>query len=220
MKRNIVKLVQRKGKFDSDAKVCKNCNKEFNEKENFNWSCRVHQSEWGGEMWWCCGKRGKEQPGCKFSKHETKDIEEDEFKDSQTQEQEKMRALRNMRCKCCKEIGHKTENCARDPNFLTNNDVEKDHDRIRKIKGYKKLHADTLVQTTHFIKKSVMVPCEGDDEGNLVEQSTNRKHPFMRGIMTFDDYNYNQFNEYVLIEEPKLVEKRRIIEDRKNLGRC
>lgn len=84
MKKNIVKLLQRKGKFDNGAKVCKNCSKEFNEKENFNWSCRTHQSEWGGEMWWCCGKRGKEQPGCKFSKHETKDINEDEFKDSQT----------------------------------------------------------------------------------------------------------------------------------------
>ena len=25
----------------------------------------------------------------------------------------------------------------------------------------------------------------------------------MRGIMTFDDYNYKSFNEYVLMEEPK-----------------
>jgi len=33
---------------------------DYVEKENFNWSCRMHQSEWGGEMWWCCGKRGKD----------------------------------------------------------------------------------------------------------------------------------------------------------------
>lgn len=29
-------------------------------------------------MWWCCGKTSKEAAGCKFSKHETKDEEEDE----------------------------------------------------------------------------------------------------------------------------------------------
>jgi hypothetical protein len=38
------------------------------ESENFNWSCRTHQSEFGGEMWWCCGKIGKDAIGCKFSK--------------------------------------------------------------------------------------------------------------------------------------------------------
>lgn len=36
----IQKLIQRKGKFDSGFKTCKNCGKEYNEKENFNWSCR------------------------------------------------------------------------------------------------------------------------------------------------------------------------------------
>jgi len=83
MKKNIVRLLARKGKFDNTQKVCKNCQKEFIEKENFNWSCRVHQSEWGGEMWWCCGKRGREQPGCKFNKHETKadNEENEEYKD-------------------------------------------------------------------------------------------------------------------------------------------
>ena len=27
--------------------------------------------------------------------------------------------------------------------------------------------------------------------------------PFKRGIMNFDDFNYNAFNKYVLIKEPK-----------------
>jgi len=78
LKKNVTKLLARKGKFDQGLKQCKNCGKEFNEKENFNWSCRVHQSEWGGEMWWCCGKRGKDQPGCKFMKHEVANAIEDE----------------------------------------------------------------------------------------------------------------------------------------------
>ena len=50
----------------------------------------MHQSDWGGEMWWCCGKRGKDQPGCKFSKHETQnDKENEEFRDAAEQERER-----------------------------------------------------------------------------------------------------------------------------------
>lgn len=37
-------------------KTCKNCSLEYKDSENFNWSCRTHQSEWGGAVWWCCGK--------------------------------------------------------------------------------------------------------------------------------------------------------------------
>ena len=60
-----------------DYLVCKKCAKEFIEKENFNWSCRTHKSEWSGDMWWCCGKRTKEAAGCKYGKHEIKDEDED-----------------------------------------------------------------------------------------------------------------------------------------------
>jgi predicted RNase H-like nuclease (RuvC/YqgF family) len=42
MKARINKLISRKGKFDSGTKTCKICSKEYNEKENFNWSCRTH----------------------------------------------------------------------------------------------------------------------------------------------------------------------------------
>jgi len=38
----ITKLIQKKGTFNSGMKTCKNCTKEFAEKENFNWSCRMH----------------------------------------------------------------------------------------------------------------------------------------------------------------------------------
>lgn len=69
MRLRITKLASRKGNMNSAIQQCKACSKDYYEKENFNWSCRTHQSDWGGEMWWCCGKRNKEQPGCKFSKH-------------------------------------------------------------------------------------------------------------------------------------------------------
>ena len=26
-------------------------------------------------------------------------------------------------------------------------------------------------------------------------------NPFLRGVMSFEDYNYNQFNRYILIDE-------------------
>jgi hypothetical protein len=71
-------------------------------------------------MWWCCGKRGKDQAGCKFSKHESKDDDLDE----PLEEEERLRMdsvmLKNVRCLCCKETGHRIENCTRDPNFVTN----------------------------------------------------------------------------------------------------
>jgi hypothetical protein len=51
------------------------------ETENFNWSCRTHQSEFGGELWWCCGKAGIQAIGCKFSKHESKDDDIDDIDD-------------------------------------------------------------------------------------------------------------------------------------------
>ena len=60
MKLRIIKLKNRKGKVDQGIKMCRNCGKEFHEKENFNWSCRTHPYDYSGEMWWCCGKRGKD----------------------------------------------------------------------------------------------------------------------------------------------------------------
>lgn len=37
-------------------KTCVNCKIDYRESENFNWSCRTHPSDWGGTVWWCCGK--------------------------------------------------------------------------------------------------------------------------------------------------------------------
>ena len=81
MKARIQKLINRKGKFDSGLKTCKNCGKDYNEKENFNWSCTQHIGDWSGQMWWCCGKLNKEDRGCKFGKHESKDDEDEDLRD-------------------------------------------------------------------------------------------------------------------------------------------
>lgn len=63
---------------EMEEKVCKNCGKTFYDHENFNWSCRIHFSQYSGEMWWCCGKQGQNSPGCRLSKHECKEDEDEE----------------------------------------------------------------------------------------------------------------------------------------------
>ena len=117
-KLRITKLISRKGKFDSGLKTCKNCSVEYNEKENFNWSCKQHRGEWGGQMWWCCGKANKDDRGCKFSKHESKDDEDDDLRDEDAAAA-KLRAKKYARCYCCKELGHQITQCPRDPNLKT-----------------------------------------------------------------------------------------------------
>ena len=60
MKDRMTKLKARRGKVALDFCTCKKCGKDYNDKENFNWSCRTHKSDWSGEMWFCCGKDKKE----------------------------------------------------------------------------------------------------------------------------------------------------------------
>ena len=59
--------------MDIQSKFCVNCGKEYNEKENFHWSCQTHRSTYGGHMWWCCGKTDENAPGCKRQKHSQKE---------------------------------------------------------------------------------------------------------------------------------------------------
>jgi len=67
-RKRFVKLKARKGNTTL-SQICKKCNQEYDPLSNFNWSCRTHQSEYSGEMWWCCGKLTIDSLGCKFNKH-------------------------------------------------------------------------------------------------------------------------------------------------------
>lgn len=145
----VQKLIKRKGK-DPGLRQCKNCNNEFNDKENFNWSCRTHRSEWSGEIWWCCGKKGKEAAGCKFGKHESRNDkeEDDEFLKDNVGEDG---TAKFERCLCCKELGHKTECCSRDPNMKTGTDAYQESARISRIKEFRKMHVDSSINTAQLI---------------------------------------------------------------------
>ena len=127
-KARIQKLIQRKGKFDSGLQTCKKCSKEFNENENYNWSCRTHQSEYSGEMWWCCGKTSREALGCKYSAHESKDDDEDDDLDGDYDDGKQ--SNKYVRCTCCKEIGHTINECPRDPNLKTGHKADEEYVRI------------------------------------------------------------------------------------------
>ena len=175
-------------------------------------------------MWWCCGKQGKESLGCKFSKHESKEDDEDDA-DGEEKLKEEQR-LKYVRCLCCKEVGHKIEDCPRDPNMKTNKEIDEEDDRINQIKDFRKLFSDTMILTTQFFKRCVKVPMiktigdvfkeidtpsqsdykaaavEEEDENNQ-QMEVYYKDPFKRGVMRFEDYNYNIYNKYILIDTEK-----------------
>ena len=108
-------------------------------------------------MWWCCGKTTKEADGCKIAKHESKDDDEDEAADPDAKE-EQQKHLKNVRCYCCKEVGHTIDQCPRDPNLKTDKEAIEDLERIKQIKDYRKLFSDTMILTTHFLKRCTKVP--------------------------------------------------------------
>ena len=78
------------------------------------------------------------------------------------------------------------------------------------MKDCKKLFADTAVTTTLLLKKCVRVP-KLELKNDLVpdglpyveytkETERQQVKPFQRGVMGFDDYNYDKFNKYILID--------------------
>lgn len=71
-------------------------------------------------MWWCCGRKNKDDPGCKFSKHASRDEDADELEnkdDFATAQLKKKKE--SVRCHCCKKVGHSGFNCTLDPNLKT-----------------------------------------------------------------------------------------------------
>ena len=130
---------------DTGDLMCKLCQKLFNEVENFNWSCRTHFGDFGGEMWWCCGKPGRDAPGCKVAKHVSKE-DEDEEDPSQ-------KPAAALYCMSCKEIGHRYTECPKDPNIRSKQDLGNELKRIQDIKERKK--AALLGFESHSMMKSV-----------------------------------------------------------------
>jgi hypothetical protein len=64
--------------------------------------------------------------------------------------------------------------------------------RIANSALLKKNFAQTIIQTTHFLKKCVIQPMKeiADTEEQGSPQQKKTSHPFKRGVMGFEDYNY------------------------------
>ncbi|CAD7933181.1 unnamed protein product [Amoebophrya sp. A25] len=180
MRQRWKKYRARRKLFEQDTKTCKRCGKEYMESGNFNWSCRTHSSEFGGEMWWCCGKLGIQALGCKFGKHESKDDDEDwELKGPQKEEEgdggqneQEGKATRDatrdarIRCYGCRELGHKAKDCPRDPNVLSSKDPMKE---IRRSDGIPEKSKSTSASFANFAGVLAKV---GSLEGNAAAETS------------------------------------------------
>ena len=125
--------------------MCKNCDKEYNDRDNYQWSCRTHIGEYSNDemIWWCCGKTGKDAKGCKQSAHEPKLDDEEDDENENKDDNQAMK--QNVRCTCCKEIGHSVDDCTRDPNLKTKASAESEFLRIQRMKDFRKLFAESTL---------------------------------------------------------------------------
>lgn len=128
--RTVILDIKKKSKMhDLEEKVCKYCKKVFIEKDNFNWSCRNHLSEWGeSNNYWCCGAQDKEAPGCKMSKHVSDEVGENKFFEHLNKNNKKKTV-----CRTCKTVGHISQECPTDPNIRTR--LEMKREKLKKKKG-------------------------------------------------------------------------------------
>ncbi|OMJ90756.1 hypothetical protein SteCoe_6834 [Stentor coeruleus] len=135
----------------NEEKFCKNCQKSFYESENFNWSCKIHSSKLSGDIFWCCGKLGKDAPGCIVSKHQAKE-------ENNLEEECQNSSINQKFCTSCKETGHSSLMCIKDPNLRSNCDVIEEKKRLKEIKlNNKKALANgrTLASfSASFVEKS------------------------------------------------------------------
>ncbi|OMJ77332.1 hypothetical protein SteCoe_23075 [Stentor coeruleus] len=155
--RTRVKEIKAKNKVydELDEKVCRYCKKVFIEKENYNWSCKVHLSEWSNNTYyWCCGATKKDAPGCQTSKHISDEIDEDvpEEKGQKTVIHSKLK------CICCKQLGHEAKDCFKDPNPKTSSRLYIKKKKTQKAKAsysilprFKDLNYKDLQDINEFI---------------------------------------------------------------------
>ena len=189
--RERINQMKLKRNININGKICRNWNKDYLEKENFKWSWVTHLREWSGKMWWWWGSTDKSNPGCKTDYHISKSyLEMDENKLTENNNEVMMKKLK---CRWCKEIGHSLKDWPQDPNIRTNHPISDEYSRVEGLKDIviKKYAADIMKKTEKFFKTAIVV---------------RDKSPFKRGILLFDDYNYQYLNKAVLPTMDELIE--------------
>lgn len=99
--------------------TCMVCSRQFNNLTNFDWSCVHHPLQWNGFIYGCCGKTKKQSVGCSTSKH----------KKNQTPKPIQISSS----CTSCKEHGHTSKYCPKDPNTRTGADPFEELNRISQL---------------------------------------------------------------------------------------
>lgn len=139
---------RRKMYYEQEQKICKKCGREYIEKENFNWSCRTHHSKYSDQanIYFCCGKVGREAPGCRFAKHESKEDDEELDEEERRKEKEREQRIKNQNvcCYCCKETGHTASECTRDPNHRS----KRTDNKIIHIQAEREAHRIIQLETS------------------------------------------------------------------------
>mmetsp|Transcript_9022 Transcript_9022/g.1315 ORF Transcript_9022/g.1315 Transcript_9022/m.1315 type:complete len:88 (-) Transcript_9022:306-569(-) len=86
----------------------------------------MHSGTYSGEMYWCCGKTEPDAPGCKIRKHESRDDEDEEEEDKDKE----FTSTGTLICSSCKELGHNANDCPRDPNARTKENMVDEVERM------------------------------------------------------------------------------------------
>lgn len=102
--------------------ICVNCWKTYNKSLNMMCSCTFHSQPWNGRIYECCNQTYINSTGCKSGKH--------------TEIKEKSKETQRL-CTSCRESGHISKDCPKDPNTRTGINPLEELQRISKLNSNK-----------------------------------------------------------------------------------
>jgi hypothetical protein len=105
----------------SIATLCLTCKSLYNPNFNPHGSCIFHKERWNSGSYTCCGSPVKNSSGCCISRHS-----------AETRAEIETETLKL--CSNCKELGHLSKLCPKDPNTRSGVDPKVELERITKLK--------------------------------------------------------------------------------------
>lgn len=209
LKKTRIKLKQKSNVLDmDDEKYCRKCMRTYFEKENFNWSCRTHHGKFTGEVYWCCGKTGKDALGCVVEKHSPKEDMAGEKNDE----------LNVRFCSGCKTTGHMIHECPKDPNIRgIREDFREEFKRVEDLMKAKRRKIEIKAEMQERSKEMIQERIEGSDfakELDSDEEIEEIEGVYFRDLMDIKeelefDHDYKNFElDSDLIVTKKVFDRR------------
>lgn len=156
-------------------KFCSKCQKTYFERENFNWSCKTHHGNMHENVYWCCGKTGKESGGCVISKHISKEETNTQIHDPYAVKY----------CIGCKKHGHLLVDCPKDPNFKTHNEIQEEFKRVERLAAPKRrVSVVNINQNEEAILMNITQKMFGSDFAK--DKDTDEEEEEMEGLFFSD----------------------------------